>query len=285
MGLDPTLRASQRQRVANAVIYGLRLPADSVRPQTGTYSMNPTQKIPIEYTETTEQKRLNHARENGVPWKKWGPYLSERQWGTVREDYSNDGNAWDYLTNDQARSRAYRWGEDGIAGISDDKQQLCFAVALWNGQDPIVKERLFGLTNSEGNHGEDVKEYYFYLDSTPTHSYMKYLYKYPHAAFPYGDLVATNRNRGRYDPEYELIDTGVFDTDHYFDVFVEYAKADPEDILIRVTVYNRGPDAAELHLLPTLWFRNDWSAWIAASNRAAEKPILKQIEAAAGTSA
>src|SRR5437764_8173146 len=199
MGLDPTLRASQRQRVANAVIYGLRLPADSVRPQTGTYSMNPIQKMPIEYTETTEQKRLNQARESGVPWKKWGPYLSERQWGTVREDYSTDGNAWNYFTHDQSRSRAYRCGEDGIAGISDDHQQLCFALSLWNGQDPILKERLFGLTNNEGNHGEDVKEYYFYLDSTPTHSYMKYLYKYPQNCYPYNNLIETSRRRSRND--------------------------------------------------------------------------------------
>src|SRR5438477_8151194 len=272
MGLDPTLRASQRQRVANAVIYGLRLPADSVRPQTGTYSMNPIQKIPIEYTETTEQKRLNHARENGVPWKKWGPYLSERQWGTVREDYSQDGNAWDYFSHDQARSRAYRWGEDGLAGISDDKQGLCFAIALWNGRDPILKERLFGLTNSEGNHGEDVKEYYFYLDSTPTHSYMKYLYKYPQQEFPYRDLVETNRRRSREELEYEILDTGVFDADRYFDVFVEYAKADPEDILIRITVHNRGPEKAALHLLPTLWFRNTWSF------EDTSKPNLYQIE-------
>ncbi len=213
----------------------------------------------IAYVETKEQKRLNDAREAGIPWKKWGPYLSERQWGTVREDYSQDGNAWDYFSHDQARSRAYRWGEDGLAGISDDKQQLCFALALWNGRDPILKERLFGLTNSEGNHGEDVKEYYFYLDSTPTHSYMKYLYKYPQAEFPYRDLVETNKRRSREEFEYELLDTGIFDADRYFDVFVEYAKPDPEDILIRITVYNRGPEAAELHLLPTLWFRNTWS--------------------------
>jgi hypothetical protein len=212
-----------------------------------------------DYAETNEQKRLNEARDKGVPWKKWGPYLSERQWGTVREDYSEDGNAWDYFSHDQARSRAYRWGEDGIAGISDDKQQLCFALALWNGRDPILKERMFGLTNSESNHGEDVKEYYFYLDSTPTHSYMKYLYKYPQREFPYRDLVERNRGRSRETSEYELLDTGVFDDDRYFDVFVEYAKGDPEDILIRVSVFNRGPEAATIHLLPTLWFRNTWS--------------------------
>jgi hypothetical protein len=214
----------------------------------------------IAYTETAEQKRLNDTRESGVPWKKWGPYLSERQWGTVREDYSQDGNAWDYFSHDQSRSRAYRWGEDGLAGISDDKQRICFAIALWNGRDPILKERLFGLTNSEGNHGEDVKEYYFYLDSTPTHSYMKYLYKYPQTAFPYLDLVQTNRRRSREEFEYELLDTGVFDSDRYFDVFVEYAKADPEDLLIRITVNNRGPEDAEIHVLPTLWFRNTWSS-------------------------
>ncbi|MES2919998.1 MAG: glucosidase [Verrucomicrobiota bacterium] len=237
-----------------------------------------------ESADVVEKKRLNAAREEGIPWKKWGPYLSERQWGTVREDYSENGDAWNFFTHDHARSRAYRWGEDGIAGISDDKQRLCFALALWNGKDPILKERLFGLTNGEGNHGEDVKEYYFYLDSTPTHSYMKYLYKYPQAAFPYGDLVDTNRRRTRDEMEYELLDTGVFKDDRYFDVFVEYAKAGPEDILVKITAANRGPEAAELHLLPTLWFRNDWSAWIAPSNRAAEKPVIRQTAGAAGTS-
>ena len=181
--------------------------------------------------DVTEQKRLNDAREAQIPWKKWGPYLSERQWGTVREDYSDDGNAWNYFTHDQARSRAYKWGEDGLGGLCDDKQRLCFALALWNERDPILKERLYGLTNSEGNHGEDVKEYYFYVDSTPTHSYMKYLYKYPQREFPYRDLVETNRRRSREEFEYELLDTGVFDDDRYFDVFVEYAKEGPEDIL------------------------------------------------------
>jgi Glycosyl hydrolase family 63 C-terminal domain len=234
---------------------------------------------------TAEKERLEAAKSQNIPWRKWGPYLSERQWGTVREDYSEGGDAWNYFTHDHARSRAYRWGEDGLAGISDDNQRICFALALWNGKDPILKERLFGLTNSEGNHGEDVKEYYFYLDSTPTHSYMKYLYKYPQAAYPYADLVETNRRRSRNDMEYELLDTGVFDEDRYFDVFVEYAKEGPEDILVRITAINRGPDAAELHLLPTLWFRNDWSAWIAASNRSTEKPILHQIEFTAGSSA
>src|SRR6187397_1756315 len=183
---------------------------------------------------TVEQSRLEQARRNEAPWKKWGPYLSERQWGTVREDYSEDGNAWSYFSHDQSRSRAYHWGEDGLAGISDDQQRLCFAVALWNEHDPILKERLFGLTNSEGNHGEDVKEYYFYIDSTPTHSYMKYLYKYPQAAFPYRDLVETNRARSREEPDYELLDTGIFDEDRYFDVFVEYAKNGPEDILVKI---------------------------------------------------
>jgi len=229
-----------------------------------------------------ETVRLEEAREGKAPWKKWGPYLSERQWGTVREDYSEGGDAWDYFTHDQARSRTYRWGEDGIAGLSDDKQRLCFALALWNGKDPILKERLFGLTNSEGNHGEDVKEYYFYLDSTPTHSYMKFLYKYPQAAFPYADLVETNRRRTRDEMEYELLDTGVFDGDRYFDVFVEYAKGGAEDILVQITAFNRAPEAAELHLLPTLWFRNDWAAWIA---RPSEKPNLEQIKGPAGTSA
>jgi hypothetical protein len=217
-----------------------------------------------------EAGRLQEARDGKAAWKRWGPYLSERQWGTVREDYSNDGNAWDYLTHDAARSRAYRWGEDGIAGISDAHQVLCFAVALWNGKDPILKERLFGLTNREGNHGEDVKEYYFYADSTPTHSYMKLLYKYPQAAFPYDDLVATNARRNRKDMEYELLDTGVFEDDRYFDVVVEYAKAGPEDILIKISASNRGAEAAELHVLPTLWFRNTWS-W----STGGAKPVLR----------
>ena len=222
---------------------------------------------------TAEEQRLEQARLSVEPWKKWGPYLAERQWGTVREDYSDNGNAWDYFGHDQARSRAYRWGEDGLAGISDDKQFLCFALALWNGKDPILKERLFGLTNSEGNHGEDVKEYYFYLDSTPTHSYMKYLYKYPQAAFPYEDLVATNRRRSRREFEYELLDTDVFNDDRYFDMLVEYAKNSPEDLLIQITIWNRAPEVASLHVLPTLWFRNTWS-W---SADALTKPILRQI--------
>lgn len=220
---------------------------------------------------TAEKARLEEAQEQKVLWKRWGPYLSERQWGTVREDYSEGGNAWDYFSHDQARSRAYRWGEDGLAGISDDQQRLCFALALWNGKDPILKERLFGLTNSESNHGEDVKEYYFYLDSTPTHSYMKFLYKYPQVAYPYDNLVDTSRRRSRQEFEYELLDTGVFDQDRYFDVLVEYAKESPEDILIQISVHNRGPEAAELHVLPTLWFRNQWS-WQGVT----ERPELQQ---------
>jgi len=227
---------------------------------------------------TQEELRLQEAREQGIPWKKWGPYLSERQWGTVREDYSPYGSAWDYFSHEQARSRAYRWGEDGLAGISDDQQQLCFALALWNGVDPILKERLFGLTNSEGNHGEDVKDYYFYLDSTPTHSYMKYLYKYPQAAFPYTDLAETNRRRSHQEPEYELIDTGVFNQDRYFDVFVEYAKHSPEDLLIQITIANRGPEQADLHILPTIWFRNTWS-W---GDPVPARPELKAVPDSSG---
>lgn len=230
-----------------------------------------------------ENARLLEAGTQDIPWRFWGPYLSERQWGTVREDYSEGGDAWNYFTHDQARYRTYRWGEDGLGGISDEQQRLCFALAMWNGKDPILKERLFGLTNSESNHGEDVKEYYFYLDSTPTHSYMKYLYKYPQAAFPYDNLVAESRRRGRSDMEYELTDTHVFDENRYFDVFVEYAKASPNDVLIEICVHNRGPDAAELHLLPTLWFRNEWSALEGASrpslNRIAESSIPQVIQA------
>src|ERR1700752_4841667 len=226
-------------------------PGQSCMQKESVMNTSDQQSTRVSLVECTEQKRLNDARDLGIPWKKWGPYLSERQWGTVREDYSEGGDAWNFFSHDQARSRAYRWGEDGIAGISDDKQQLCFALALWNGKDPILKERIFGLTNSEGNHGEDVKEYYFYLDSTPTHSYMKYLYKYPQSAYPYRDLVETNRRRTRHDLEYELLDTGVFDRDRYFDVFVEYAKASPEDIIIQFTVCNRGPVPAALHEPPT----------------------------------
>ncbi|WP_433291812.1 MGH1-like glycoside hydrolase domain-containing protein [Actinoplanes sp. CA-030573] len=208
---------------------------------------------------SAEQQRLSDADAGAEPWRRWGPYLSERQWGSVREDYSPGGDAWNYLSHDQARSRAYRWGEDGIAGLSDDRQLLCLALAMWNGRDPILKERFFGVTNSEGNHGEDVKEYYFYVDGTPTHSYMRMLYKYPQAEFPYNDLVQTNRGRGRDQFEYELLDTGVFAGDRYFDVEVEYAKAGTDDILCRITVHNRGPEPATLRLLPTLWFRNRWA--------------------------
>jgi len=215
---------------------------------------------------TPEQKRLQESDQRIKHWKRWGPYLSERAWGTVREDYSATGEAWDYFPHDHARSRAYRWNEDGIAGISDRHQNLCFALALWNEQDPILKERLFGLTGTEANHGEDVKEYYYYLDNTPTHSYMKYLYKYPQAAYPYEELISVNRGRSKSEPEYELIDTGIFENGRYFDVFVEYAKADAEDICIRITVANRSDQAANLRVIPTLWFRNTWS-WRAGRNR------------------
>jgi len=220
---------------------------------------------------SAEHDRLELAK-RGEPWKRWGPYLSERQWGTVREDYGDSGDAWNYFTHDHSRSRAYLWGEDGIAGVSDDCQRLCFALALWNGKDPILKERLFGLTNSEGNHGEDVKEYYYYLDSTPTHSWMRYLYRYPQTAFPYADLVKTNAMRDRFAPEYELVDTGAFDDGRYFDVFVDYAKDRPEELLVRITAFNRGPVPAELHLLPTLWFRNTW----ARGEQVA--PVMRRVE-------
>lgn len=227
----------------------------------------------IKKADTEEEKRLKEDKNRKSYWKRWGPYLSERQWGTVREDYSPYGTAWEYFSHDQARSRAYRWGEDGIGGISDNHQRLCFAVALWNGKDPILKERLFGLTGNEGNHGEDVKEYYFYLDNTPSHSYMKYLYKYPQSSFPYSELVKENSLRGHMDSEFELIDTGVFNSDGYFDVFIEYAKNSPEDILIQIEAVNRGSEEAELYLLPTLWFRNDWS-WSLDST----KPYIKELK-------
>jgi len=220
-----------------------------------------------------EIERLQATQKENVPWKRWGPYLSERQWGTVREDISESGDAWNSFPHDQARSRAYRWGEDGLAGISDDKQLLCFALALWNGRDGILKERLFGLTNSQGNHGEDVKEYYFYLDNTPTHSYMKYLYKYSQKPFPYDNLVAVNSGRNRNELEYELLDTGIFEENRYFDVYVEYVKETPDEILIQISLANRGPEAAEIHVLPTLWFRNTWESW---SDRT-PKPSMKQV--------
>ena len=207
-----------------------------------------------------EQRRLIEDRDKKKYWRKFGPYLSERQWGTVREDYSEHGNAWEYVSHDAARSKAYRWGEEGIGGVSDDRQLINISFAFWNKKDPIIKERLFGLTGREGNHAEDCKEHYYYLDSTPTHSYMKMLYKYPHNAFPYDDLVSENRRRGKSDPEYELVDTGIFDENRYFDIFLEYAKADVDDLLFKVTVFNRGPEAATLNVLPQVWFRNTW-AW------------------------
>ena len=225
---------------------------------------------------TAEHQRLEAYRDRRANWKKWGPYLSDRAWGTVREDYSADGSAWNYFPHDHARSRAYRWNEDGLGGICDDSQRLCFALALWNGHDPILKERLFGLGGPEGNHGEDVKEYYFYLDSTPTHSYMKMLYKYPQRAFPYDDLARTNAMRGRGDPEYELVDTGIFSENRYFDVEIEYAKALPRDILIRISATNRGPDPADLHLLPTLWFRNTWS-WHDEHGGDEARPTMRKL--------
>jgi hypothetical protein len=226
---------------------------------------------------TAEGRRLEQDRNRQVYWKRWGPYLSERAWGTVREDYSPHGTSWEYFPHDHARSRAYRWNEDGLAGISDRHQRICFALALWNENDPILKERLFGLTGNEGNHGEDVKEYYFYLDSTPTHSYMRWLYKYPHAAFPYAQLVEENRRRGRNAPEFELLDTGVFAEDRYFDVFAEYAKGDPDDLAIRITVHNRGPERARLQVLPTVWFRNTWS-W----TEDADRPVLRSLDSLPG---
>jgi hypothetical protein len=222
---------------------------------------------------TAEHNRLSAAYQDKPDWLKWGPYLSERQWGTVREDYSADGDAWDYLPHDQARSRVYRWGEDGLAGISDRLQRICFAPALWNGRDPILKERMFGLAGPEGNHGEDVKELYYYLDNLPTHAYMKHLYKYPQVAYPYADLVETNRNRSRDELEYELLDTALFADNRYFDVFTEYAKAGEEDILIRLTIHNRGADAAPIWVLPTLWFRNLWAPGLLA-----EKPTMQYAE-------
>src|SRR5215469_7891279 len=219
-----------------------------------------------------EQDRLDEASQRKQAWRKWGPYVSDRQWGTVREDYSADGDAWGYFPHDHAASRAYRWGEDGIAGFCDNKQRLCLSLALWNGKDPILKERLFGLSNRQGNHGEDVKEIYYYLDATPTYSYARMLYKYPQAEYPYAHLVEENARRTRQQPEFELIDTGIFDADRYFDVDIEYAKAAVEDILMRVTVTNRGPEAAEIHVLPQVWYRNTWS-WY----KAGRKPSLERL--------
>src|SRR3974377_367543 len=224
---------------------------------------------------TAEEIRLLQSAARKRHWKRWGPYLSERAWGTVREDYSRSGTAWEYLPHDHARSRAYRWNEDGLAGICDRRQLICFALALWNERDPIFKDSLFGLAGNEGNHGEDVKEYYFYLDSTPTHSYMKFLYKYPQLEFPYAQLVEENRRRGKDEPEFELLDCGIFDNNRYFDVFAEYAKAGVEDILIKLTVFNRGTERAPLHLLPTVWFRNTWS-WGSSDAH----PVLRQVPGA-----
>src|ERR1700675_244922 len=222
--------------------------------------------------QSKEDQRLEEDRTRKKYWKRWGPYLSERQWGTGRENYSANGTAWEYFPHDHARSRAYRWGEDGIGGISDRHQMLCFGLALWNGRDPILKERLFGLTGNQGNHGEDVKEYYFYQDSTPTHSYMRMLYKYPHAEFPYARLVEENGRRSREQPEYELLDTGIFAEDRYFDVFIEYAKAEPGDLLMQITAWNRGPEAASLHVIPQLVLRNTWS-WEPGTI----KPLLRAV--------
>jgi hypothetical protein len=223
---------------------------------------------------TAEELRLTQDTAREKNWKRWGPYLSERQWATVREDYSASGNCWEYFPHDHARSRAYRWGEDGLLGITDRQCRLCFALALWNSKDPILKERLFGLTGSEGNHGEDVKECYFYLDSTPTHSYMRALYKYPQAEYPYTRLIEENRRRGLSATEFELTDAGVFAEERYFDVFAEYAKGAVNDILIRITVENHGPDRATLHLLPTLWFRNTWS-WGKIVKECTSKPSIE----------
>src|SRR5499427_9797296 len=225
----------------------------------------------MKITDTREGTRLIMNREKRGHWNRWGPFLAERAWGTVREDYNPNGDAWNSFTHTQARSRAYRWNEDGIAGICDRHQYICFALALWNGHDPIVKERTFGLTQDEGNHAEDIKEYFFYLDNTPSHSYMKYLYKYPQRAFPYDELLSENGRRTRHDREYELLDTGAFQDNRYFDVFVEYAKVQAEDLVIRITASNRGGEAAPLHLLPTLWFRNTWT-W----GRDARRPSLRQ---------
>ena len=227
----------------------------------------------MHHQRTEEHRRLREDARRERNWKRWGPYLSDRQWGTVREDYSADGEVWANFVHEHARSRAYRWGEDGLLGICDRQCRLCFAPVLWNGRDRILKERLFGLSNGEGNHGEDVKECYYFLESTPTHSYMKALYKYPQAAFPYEELVRENGRRSRLEPEFELVDTGVFDNSAYFDVFVEYAKADDSDLLIRITAHNRGAEAAELHVLPTVWFRNTWD-WGAFHESGRQKPWL-----------
>jgi hypothetical protein len=252
-----TERRQMPQDTSSSVNQG----ADEELPKSPQIPVKPNDKERERLEEVREEREAMYWKDwSHAAWKRWGPYVSERAWGTVREDYSADGAAWGYFPHDQARSKVYRWNEDGIGGICDTEQRLCFALALWNGQDPILKERMFGLSGPEGNHGEDVKEYHFYLDNTPTHSYMKMLYKYPQSAFPYEDLVQTNAERGKLDPEYELLDTGVFQDNKYWDVLIEYAKAAPEDILIKITAANRGPEEATLHLLPTLWFRNAW-AW------------------------
>src|SRR4051812_44750085 len=242
-------------------------PGDPLRPRSFQWETR------MSVSRDPEAIRLEQDTQRKANWKRWGPYLSERQWATVREDYSGDGNCWDYFPHDHARSRAYRWGEDGLLGFTDRQCRICFALALWNGRDPILKERLFGLTGPEGNHGEDCKECYYYLDSTPTYSYAKALYKYPQAEFPYARLVRENRERGLNGAELELVDTGVFDENRYFDVFAEYAKGSPEDICIRITVANRGPEAATIDVLPTLWFRNTWS-W-GLKNGASARPSLE----------
>ena len=250
------LRHSYGRLKAGCVI-GFRVPTGDQC--TVVISLKGTTKMTQNRKPTAEDFRLEEDARREKNWKRWGPYLADRQWGTVREDYSPDGECWEFFPHEHARSRAYRWGEDGLLGITDRQCRLCFGLALWNGRDAMLKERLFGLNNHEGNHGEDVKECYFYIDSTPTHSYMKALYKYPQADYPYARLVEENRRRSRLEPEFELLDTGVFDDNHYFDLFVEYAKAAPNDLLIRITVANRGPQPARLYLLPTLWFRNTWS--------------------------
>ena len=279
---DADASAERLQRedcVGRHAVPGAQLPAGTrgLRMNVGskTRKSRPTE-MPVTQM-NAEQKRLIDSAK-GTPWKKWGPYLSERQWGTVREDYSKDGDAWKFFPHEHARSRAYRSGEDGLAGFSDEKARLCFALALWNGQDPFLKERLFGLASTEGNHGEDVKEYYFYLDGTPTHSYLKWLYKYPQQAYPYDDLIVGNR-RSKLEPEYELIDTGVFDDDRYFDVYVEYAKSAPEDVLIKITICNRGAEDATLHVLPTLWFRNTWTVGAGDAKTGASSNDQKKREA------
>src|SRR5271156_6626556 len=273
-GADPLVRSRPPGRlpaiVRNIAVIGLR-PTRAAAADPGVRPTN--ERMPDRMKLTPEHQRLLEPHSEIVrPWRKWGPYVSDRSWGTVREDYSAHGTAWDFLPHDLARSKAYRWGEDAIAGICDRYQLLVFGLAFWNGRDPILKERMFGLSSPEGNHGEDAKEYWFYLDNTPTHSYMRMLYKYPQAEFPYSHLVEENRRRAGQGPEFELLDTGVFDDNRYFDIFVEYAKADPEDICIRIEAFNRGPEDAVLHILPHLWFRNTW-AWTAGART---EPVIRE---------